>query len=71
MNLSYDEKASIIFLLVIVWSLVWKGLALWKSAKRDNKVMFVLLLVINSLGILPISYLVYVKMKSKQTQVQA
>lgn len=42
---------------VMVWSLFWKGLALWKSAKNDEKYWFMALLVINTMGILELSYL--------------
>lgn len=45
------------FLLVVVWSLFWKGLALWHSARRNEPVWFVALLLINTLGILEIIYL--------------
>jgi hypothetical protein len=45
------------FLLLIVWSLVWKGLALWKAAREGSKVWFVVLLVLNTDGILDILYL--------------
>lgn len=43
-------------LLFVVWALVWKGLALWRAARRGDKVWYVLLLVINTLGILEIIY---------------
>lgn len=39
------------------WSLVWKGLSLWKAAQRKEKVWFVALLIINTLGLLEILYL--------------
>ena len=45
------------FSLLLIWSLVWKGLALWKSARREESVWFVALLVLNTLGILEILYL--------------
>ena len=38
------------------WTIVWKGLALWKAAKKDSKVWFGLLLIINTIGILEILY---------------
>jgi hypothetical protein len=44
-------------LIVTLWDLVWRGMALWKSAQRKQLVWFVFLLVINSAGILPIIYL--------------
>jgi hypothetical protein len=47
-----------IFLLaLIVWSVVWKGLALWKAAHEESKPWFVALLVINTMGILEILYI--------------
>lgn len=42
---------------VAIWSLVWKGLALWKAARLGSKWWFVILLVVNTLGILDILYL--------------
>ncbi len=47
----------VLFALAVVWSLVWKGLALWKAAKEGNKVWFVVMLVVNTLGILEILYI--------------
>ena len=40
-----------------VWSLFWKGLALWHSARRAEQWWFVALLFINTLGILEMIYL--------------
>lgn len=39
-------------LLVTSWALVWKGIALWKSARYNKKWWFIALLVINTLGLL-------------------
>ncbi|MEM4271580.1 MAG: DUF5652 family protein [Candidatus Pacearchaeota archaeon] len=43
--------------IIIIWSLVWKGLALWKSARLSQPIWFVLILVLNTLGILEILYI--------------
>jgi glucan phosphoethanolaminetransferase (alkaline phosphatase superfamily) len=43
----------------IIWTLIWKGLALWKSARNHQTVWFVILLVVNTLGILEILYLLF------------
>lgn len=44
--------------LLVIWSLVWKGLALWKSARNDERYWFVFfLLPINTAGILEMVYL--------------
>ncbi len=53
--------------LLMVWSLVWKGLALWKSARKGQNVWFVVFLLVNTLGILEILYL-YVFSKKQTPQ---
>ena len=46
-----------IIVLMIAWSLPWKGVALWKSARLGQKGWFIALLVINTLGLLEICYI--------------
>ena len=45
------------FGLLMLWSLCWKGLALWKSARNDERYWFLALLLINTAGILEMLYL--------------
>lgn len=45
--------------LLALWSLVWKGLALWKSARNDERYWFLALLVLNTAGLLEIAYLFF------------
>lgn len=40
-----------------IWSLSWKGVALWKAARRSDKPWFFAILVINTLGLLEILYI--------------
>ena len=40
-----------------ILDVVLKGFALWKSSQRKEKVWFIALLLVNSLGILPAIYL--------------
>ena len=47
----------LILLLIVAWTLPWKGVALWKSARLRNKWWFIAILTINSLAILPIIYI--------------
>ncbi len=51
------DVALIVLSFVGIWSLVWKGLALWKSAVQKQKVWFIALLIINTAGILEILYI--------------
>lgn len=44
-------------LVVLLWSMVWKGLALWHSSRNGEPRWFLAILLINTLGILEIVYL--------------
>jgi len=50
---------------LLVWIFVWKGLALWKSARRGEKIWFVALLLLNTLGLLEIIYIFIVAKKKE------
>lgn len=49
--------------LAVLWTFVWKGLALWRSAGLRQKWWFIIILVVNTLGILEIIYLFFVAKK--------
>ena len=49
--------------LLVVWSLPWKGVALWKAAWLGQKKWFVALLIVNTLGILEALYIFRVASK--------
>lgn len=49
-----------LLMLVQIWDLIWKSLALWRAARNKDVFWFVLLLLINSAGLLPAFYLFYV-----------
>jgi hypothetical protein len=57
MNLP-NIPAPLLFVLFL-WSLLWKGLALWYAAKQNQKNWFVVILVLNTVGILEIVYLFF------------
>ena len=60
LNLMMEEfiqQHPFMFLGIIIWSLIWKGFALWKAARLNNKWWFVALLILNTVGILEIFYL--------------
>ncbi len=48
-----------IFLLVIIliWSGIWKVLALWKAARKGSVAWFIVLALVNTMGILEILYI--------------
>jgi len=52
-------------ILIALWSLPWKGVAMWKAAQKNDKRWFAVLLVVNTLAILDILYIfVFNKRKS-------
>ncbi len=55
-------------IVLLVWSLVWKLIALWKAAKRGDLVIFIILGVLNTGGIAEIIYLGYLYFKGKKNK---
>jgi len=51
--------------LLLIWTMFWKGIALWKSAGLRQKYWFVAVLLINTFGILDIIYIYAVARKYK------
>jgi methionyl-tRNA synthetase len=52
--------------LLIIWSLIWKGIALWKCGRNAQLPWFVAILILNTAGILPIVYLLFFQKKGKK-----
>lgn len=52
----FDKRFGMMLPFVLL-DLVLKGFALWKSAKKEQNVWFIALLIVNSMGILPLIYL--------------
>ena len=60
-NLGFLEHLSwllplLIFL--IIWELLWKIIAMWKAARNNEMAWFICIALINTLGILPIIYII-------------
>jgi hypothetical protein len=56
------------FVMVIIglWSVFWKGWALWRAARKEQKAWYIALLILNTMGILPILYLVFFSKNKKK-----
>ena len=46
-------------LLLILWTIPWKGVALWKAARKKHKRWFIVLLVVNTAALLEAAYIFY------------
>jgi len=44
---------------ILAWTMVWKGIGAWKSARNGQLIWFVAFFIFNTLGILPIVYLLW------------
>jgi methionyl-tRNA synthetase len=56
---SLTQIPAVLLFGIYIWSIVWKGIALWKSAKLEQKNWFVAILILNTIGILEIVYLFF------------
>ena len=57
---------SIIIILLIVWSFIWKGIALWKCGRNNQLGWYIVLLIINTAGILEILYILFFQKNKNQ-----
>jgi uncharacterized membrane protein YagU involved in acid resistance len=62
----FGITAGILFIIVCLWSIIWKGMSLWKSAREGSKIWFVVLLLVNTVGILDILYIYVFSKKFKK-----
>lgn len=44
---------------LVLWSSTWKGLGLWRAAMRKDKLFFITIFILNTVGIIPILYLIF------------
>jgi hypothetical protein len=47
---------SAILIILVIWSAVWKAMALWRSARNNHLAWFIVLMILNTAGILDILY---------------
>lgn len=60
------ELTAMMWLLpLIIWEAVWKGIALWKCGRNNQLKWFIAILVLNTVGILPIIYLRFFQKKKR------
>ena len=58
-----------LFIIIFAWSYIWKLLALWKSARKGSAVWFIILALLNTVGILEILYIfVFSEIKMKKSE---
>lgn len=61
-----DPKIALLVALLAIWVLIWKGVALWKAAENKSKPWFVVLMLVNTVGILEIIYIFFFSKRKNQ-----
>ena len=46
-----------LFIVLTVWDTVWKLIAMWKAGRNNHLVWFICIALINTIGVLPIIYI--------------
>lgn len=63
--LNLSRLHPLILVVITVWSIAWKGLALWHAARGNQRNWFAAILILNTVGILDILYLKLWRVKRK------
>lgn len=59
MNIISTMNQPWFYAIFLIWALIWKGLALWKAATKKQFIWFVLLLILNTVGLFEIIYIFF------------
>ena len=52
-----------IVIIIGIWDAVWKAIGMWKSARNNQLAWFIIILIFNTAGILPIIYIYWFQSK--------
>lgn len=56
-----------IIIMLIIWDVIWKLIAMWKAGRNNHLAWFISIALINTVGILPI---IYILMHRKKSQIE-
>jgi len=62
---AFVAEHTLLIAVILAWSLIWKGIALWQAARLSMKGWFVALLILNTVGILEIIFVSFIASKYK------
>jgi len=65
MDLVSEELIPLI-IIAAIWSLPWKGVALWKASRNNSVWWFVALLITNTMALLDALYIFYFSKKASK-----
>jgi hypothetical protein len=53
-----------VIVILSIWDAVWKLIAMWKAGRNNHLAWFICIFIINTIGILPIIYILLHKEES-------
>jgi hypothetical protein len=60
---TFFKENILLTIIFILWTLPWKGYALWTASREKHKRWFIALLILNTFAIVDIFYLFYIAKK--------
>jgi len=51
--------SSPVVIILFFWDVIWKSIALWKAARNNQLYWFIAVAILNTVGILPIIYILF------------
>ncbi|HZJ80373.1 MAG TPA: DUF5652 family protein [Dysgonamonadaceae bacterium] len=55
-----------VLVILVVWDTVWKLIAMWKAGRNNHLAWFICIAIFNTVGVLPIVYLLIERGKKRQ-----
>ncbi len=62
------QSPPLLIIIIVLWSIFWKALALWRAVENNQKIWFLIILLLNTLGILEIIYLKFFQMVKRKAK---
>ncbi|MGD0583243.1 MAG: DUF5652 family protein [Bacteroidales bacterium] len=59
-----------LIVIVGIWDTVWKLIAMWKAGRNDHLAWFICIFIFNTIGILPIIYILINKKKAEKAEIK-
>jgi hypothetical protein len=66
--LAQNRWLIVVIAILALWEFVWKIIALWKAGRNNHLAWFICIAIFNTIGILPIIYLVTKGRKKEQAE---
>ena len=66
--MAYSAGFVLLFVVIMIWSVIIKAIAMWRAARNSHKAWYVVMLLINTAGILEVIYLLTDGKKSSKAE---